>query len=83
MNANKKVFSRPPIERFRKIARITTQEPTSSRILAVELEVSSKTIERDIEFMRDRLNLPIQATGKGFFMAHCELCPLCAGRAAQ
>lgn len=29
------------------------------RKLAGELEVSSKTIQRDIDFMRDRLNLPI------------------------
>ena len=28
--------------------------------LARELEVSTKTIQRDIEFMRDRLGLPIQ-----------------------
>ena len=30
------------------------------RKLAEELEVSSKTIQRDIDFMRDRLNLPIE-----------------------
>jgi predicted DNA-binding transcriptional regulator YafY len=30
------------------------------RKLAKELEVSSKTIQRDIEFMRDRLGLPIE-----------------------
>lgn len=30
------------------------------RKLAEELEVSSKTIQRDIEFMRDRLGLPIE-----------------------
>ena len=30
------------------------------RKLAAELEVSSKTIQRDIDFMRDRLGLPIE-----------------------
>lgn len=30
------------------------------RKLAEELEVSTKTIQRDIDFMRDRLNLPIE-----------------------
>jgi len=30
------------------------------RKLADELEVSTKTIQRDIDFMRDRLGLPIE-----------------------
>ena len=30
------------------------------RKLAAELEVSAKTIQRDIDFMRDRLGLPIE-----------------------
>jgi len=33
--------------------------PNATR-LAAEIEVASKTIHRDIEFMRDRLNLPIE-----------------------
>ncbi len=37
--------------------------------LAAEIEVTSKTIHRDIEFMRDRMNLPIQfnAAHNGYF----------------
>ena len=37
--------------------------------LAREVEVSTKTIHRDIEFMRDRLNLPIEFTSSnnGYF----------------
>lgn len=37
--------------------------------MAKELEVSHKTVTRDVAFMRDRLNLPIQYDGKrfGFF----------------
>lgn len=39
------------------------------RILAAELEVSSRTIQRDIDFMRDQLGLPIayDDTAHGFF----------------
>jgi len=36
--------------------------PNASK-LAAELEVSTKSIHRDIEFMRDRLNLPIEYDG--------------------
>jgi len=37
--------------------------------LAREIEVSTKTIQRDIEFMRDRLNLPVEydASRNGYF----------------
>jgi len=37
--------------------------PNATR-LAVELEVSAKTIHRDMEFMRDRLDLPLQYDAK-------------------
>ena len=42
--------------------------PNASK-LAREVEVSTKTIHRDIEFMRDRLNLPIEfaASNNGYF----------------
>ena len=42
--------------------------PNASK-LAREVEVSTKTIHRDIEFMRDRLNLPIEftSTNNGYF----------------
>jgi len=58
MNAS--LHSRPPLERMLRIHQ-TLQAggfPNASK-LAVEAEVSTKTIHRDIEFMRDRLNLPI------------------------
>src|SRR5437773_3719335 len=34
--------------------------------LAVELEVSTKSIHRDLEFMRDRLDLPLEYDGARF-----------------
>ncbi|MFO1488874.1 MAG: WYL domain-containing protein [Verrucomicrobiota bacterium] len=39
--------------------------PNATR-LAGELEVTTKTIQRDIEFMRDRLELPIEYDGSRF-----------------
>ncbi len=42
------------------------------RKIADELEVSSKTIQRDIEFMRDRLNLPIEYDQLNFGFAYTE-----------
>jgi predicted DNA-binding transcriptional regulator YafY len=53
--------SRPPLERMLRIHRALQAGtfPNASR-LAREVEVSSKTIHRDIEFMRDRMNLPVE-----------------------
>jgi predicted DNA-binding transcriptional regulator YafY len=53
--------SRPPLERMLRIHQALQAGgyPNATR-LAVELEVSTKSIHRDIEFMRDRLGLPIE-----------------------
>ena len=45
--------------------------PNSSK-LARELEVSTKSIHRDIEFMRDRLELPIEYDGSRFGYRYTE-----------
>ncbi len=52
--------SRPPLERMLAIHRALQagRFPNASS-LARELEVSAKTIQRDLEFMRDRLQLPL------------------------
>jgi len=52
--------SRPPLERMLRIHQALQAGgfPNASQ-LAREAEVSTKTIHRDIEFMRDRLNLPV------------------------
>ena len=53
--------SRPPLERMMRIHEELKQERRPNcTSLASLLEVSTKTIMRDIEFMRDRLNLPIE-----------------------
>ena len=55
-NANR--FSRPPLARMVRLhERLKAGEFPNCRKLAGELEVSSKTIQRDIDFMRDRLGV--------------------------
>ena len=44
----------------------------NASLLARELEVSSKSIHRDIEFMRDRLDLPIEYDGGRFGYHYTE-----------
>ncbi len=61
--------SRPPLERMLRIHQALTVGRFPNAItLAREIEVASKTIHRDLEFMRDRLNLPLayDHTRKGF-----------------
>lgn len=53
--------SRPPLERMMQIHQaIQAGEYPSSTALAARLEVSIKSIHRDLEFMRDRLQLPLE-----------------------
>src|SRR6185436_8940505 len=53
--------SRPPLERMIKIHQAIQSGsfPNASK-LAREMEVSTKSIHRDLEFMRDRLDLPLE-----------------------
>ena len=53
--------ARPPLERMLRIHQaIQSGHYPNAVSLSVELEVSSKSIHRDFEFMRDRLQLPLQ-----------------------
>ena len=53
-------FSRPPLQRMMRLhAQLKAGAFPNCRKIADELEVSPKTIQRDIDFMRDRLGLPI------------------------
>ena len=55
------LLSRPPLERMLRIHQlIQAGNFPNATSLARETEVSTKTIQRDIEFMRDRLNLPVK-----------------------
>jgi proteasome accessory factor B len=53
--------ARPPLERMLRIhqALQAGQYPNATR-LSAQLEVSSKSVHRDLEFMRDRLGLPLE-----------------------
>jgi proteasome accessory factor B len=53
-------FSRPPLQRMMRLhAALKSHHFPNCQKIATELEVSAKTIQRDIDFMRDRLGLPI------------------------
>ena len=55
------VQSRPPLARMMRLhERLKAGSFPNCRKLADELEVSSKTIQRDIDFMRDRMGMPIE-----------------------
>lgn len=58
--AVKKQASRPPMARMLRIhEHLQTGARTNCRTLALALEVSTRTILRDIDFMRDQLGLPV------------------------
>jgi proteasome accessory factor B len=64
------LHSRPPLERMLRIHQaIQSDRYPNSVVLAQELEVSQKSVYRDLEFMRDRLELPLQydIPRKGYF----------------
>ena len=53
--------SRPPLERMLRIHQaLQSGKFPNASTLAREIEVAAKTIHRDIEFMRDRLGLPVE-----------------------
>ena len=58
---------RPPLERMLRIHQALQAEkfPNATK-LAAELEVSTKSIQRDLDFMRDRLELPIEYNPQRF-----------------
>ena len=76
-----KLHSAPPVERFALIVGILSRQrqPLSQQRIADELGVCRKTIERDIGFMRDRLNINIQLhLGRGVYLVErVQLCPIC------
>lgn len=66
-------YSRPPLERMLRIHQsVQSGKYPNASTLARELEVSTKSIHRDIEFMRDRLELPIEYDGARFGYHYTE-----------
>jgi proteasome accessory factor B len=66
-------YSRPPLERMMRIhqALVAGRYPNATT-LAREIEVVPKTIHRDIEFMRDRLQLPVAYDGRRYGYYYTE-----------
>ena len=65
--------SRPPLERMQRLHDLLTNErPVNCQQLAGEFEVSYKTIQRDLDFMRDRLNLPIEYDAPRYSFRYTE-----------
>jgi predicted DNA-binding transcriptional regulator YafY len=66
-------FSRPPLERMMRLhAALKARHFPNCQKIAAELEVSAKTIQRDIDFMRYRLNLPIEYHPQEFGFHYTE-----------
>src|SRR5665213_823052 len=66
----KLLHSRPPLERMLRIHQAIHAKIYHNAVtLARELEVSTKSIHRDFEFMRDRLQLPLEYDNdhKGYY----------------
>src|SRR5438045_1291431 len=54
------LHSRPPLARMLRIHQaLKSGTYPNAATLAAELEVSTKSVHRDLEFMRDRLRLPL------------------------
>jgi len=59
-NVLREKYTRPPSDRMRRIHEwIGRGKYPNAETMALELEVSARTVKRDIEFMRDRYGLPI------------------------
>jgi proteasome accessory factor B len=66
-------FSRPPLERMMRLhAALKGRHFPNCQKIAAELEVSAKTIQRDIDFMRYRLGLPIDYHPQEFGFFYTE-----------
>src|SRR5688572_28989209 len=66
-------FSRPPLERMMRLhAALKARRFPNCQKIGAELEVSAKTIQRDIDFMRYRLGLPIDYHPREFGFYYTE-----------
>ena len=71
--------SRPPLERFHRIVEhLRVGRAVTIKSIAEDLEVNRKTIERDADFMIDRLGVPMERTMQGLLLTKkLKICPLC------
>jgi predicted DNA-binding transcriptional regulator YafY len=62
----RQLHTRPPLDRMQQIFQsIKSGEFPNRHRLAADIEVTTKTIQRDLDFMRDRLKLPIAFDNEG------------------
>ncbi|GAB4169669.1 MAG: WYL domain-containing protein [Terrimicrobiaceae bacterium] len=77
---DKYLQTRPPMERMYRIFKILKEGGVPNRgRLAMEIEVTTKTVQRDVNFMRDRLGIPIKydsARGGYIFTAEVDQFPM-------
>lgn len=80
---NKQLLSRPPLERIFEFHNlIQAGKYPNCSTLARKFEVHLRTVNRDLEFMRDRLNLPLEYDNqkRGFYytkpVEHFPLVPM-------
>jgi predicted DNA-binding transcriptional regulator YafY len=67
------LHTRPPLERMMRIhERIKGGKYPNCKKLASESEVSARTIKRDVDFMKCRLNLPIEYDAKRYGYYYSE-----------
>ena len=70
---SERFHSRPPLERMPRIHQaLHSGSYPNATTLARQLEVSTKSIHRDLDFMRDRLELPIQYDARRFGFFYTE-----------
>jgi predicted DNA-binding transcriptional regulator YafY len=71
------------LERFKRIAALPAPgKRVTLRQIALELEISVRTVSRDLQFMRDRLLLPIESDRRGHYLPTEALkgrCIFCGG----
>jgi len=74
--------TKPALARLQHIAAaLNTRKRTSITQLADELEVSTRTISRDLDHLKDSLRLPIDADVRGhYFNGPVNLCSVCGKR---
>lgn len=72
-DSEKKIQTRPPLVRMMRLhEELSAGRFPNCRRLSELLEVSSKTVQRDIDFMRDQLGLPIEYDPARFGFAYTE-----------
>jgi predicted DNA-binding transcriptional regulator YafY len=61
MRKNRQLMTRPPLTRIGRIIKhLRNGDGSDRKRLAEEIEVSERTIQRDITHMRDQMSVPVE-----------------------